>query len=90
MNRDDKSATDTPLGSNRGGWRKFLRTLERGRAGGERKGSTRLREVFGFGSNPGNLRMFVYRPPTLADNPALVVVLHGCTQTAAEYDIRDG
>ena len=78
------------LGSNRGGWRKFLRTLERGRAGGERKGSTRLREVFGFGSNPGNLRMFVYRPPTLADNPALVVVLHGCTQTAAGYDLGAG
>jgi poly(3-hydroxybutyrate) depolymerase len=42
--------------------------------------STRLREKFGFGSNPGNLRMLVYRPPSLAENPALVVVLHGCTQ----------
>jgi poly(hydroxyalkanoate) depolymerase family esterase len=78
------------LGSNRGGWQKFLRALERGHAGGAGKGSTRVREVFGFGSNPGNLRMFAYRPPTLADNPALVVVLHGCTQTAAGYDLGAG
>jgi poly(hydroxyalkanoate) depolymerase family esterase len=34
--------------------------------------------------------MFVYRPATLADNPALVVVLHGCTQTAAGYDLGAG
>jgi feruloyl esterase len=34
--------------------------------------------------------MFGYRPPTLADNPALVVVLHGCTQTAAGYDLGTG
>jgi poly(hydroxyalkanoate) depolymerase family esterase len=34
--------------------------------------------------------MFVHRPPTLADNPALVVVLHGCTQTAAGYDLGAG
>jgi feruloyl esterase len=78
------------LGSSRGGWQKFLRALDRGRAGGERKSGTRLREVFGFGSNPGNLRMFSYRPPAVADNPALVVVLHGCTQTAAGYDLGAG
>ncbi len=51
---------------------------------------TRLREIVGFGSNPGNLRMFGYRPPTCGDNPALVVVLHGCTQTAAGYDLGAG
>jgi feruloyl esterase len=34
--------------------------------------------------------MFVYRPPGLAENPALVVVLHGCTQTAAGYDLGAG
>ena len=78
------------LGSGRGGWHKFLRALERGRARGAGHGSTRLREIFDFGSNPGNLRMFGYRPPTLADNPALVVVLHGCTQTAAGYDLGAG
>jgi feruloyl esterase len=48
----------------------------------------RLTEVTGFGSNPGALRMFKYVP---ADpQPALVVVLHGCTQTAASYDFGAG
>ena len=78
------------LGGRRGGWRKFLRTLDRGRAGDAGKGSTRLQEIFGFGTNPGNPRMFGYRPPALEDNPALVVVLHGCTQTAAGYDLGAG
>ena len=47
---------------------------------------TRLREVAAFGANPGNLRMLEYVPATLAETPALLVVLHGCTQTAAGYD----
>jgi poly(hydroxyalkanoate) depolymerase family esterase len=78
------------LGSSRDRWRKLLRALDRGHARGAAKGTTHLREVFDFGSNPGNLRMFDYRPPTLAQNPALVVVLHGCTQTAADYDLGAG
>lgn len=52
--------------------------------------STRLEEGYGFGSNPGNLRMFSHLPPSLAANRALVVVLHGCTQTAAGYDHGSG
>jgi poly(hydroxyalkanoate) depolymerase family esterase len=76
------------LGSSRAGWRKLFQALERHHTGAA--GTARLRENFGFGSNPGNLRMFVYRPPSLADNPALVVVLHGCTQTAAGYDLGAG
>jgi poly(hydroxyalkanoate) depolymerase family esterase len=47
---------------------------------------TRLREVTDFGSNPGNLRMFTYTPDPLPNSAALVVVLHGCTQTAIGYD----
>jgi poly(hydroxyalkanoate) depolymerase family esterase len=78
------------LAGGRGGWQKFLRALERGRVRSAGHCSTRLREILDFGSNPGNLRMFGYRPPTLADNPALVVVLHGCTQTAAGYDLGAG
>jgi poly(hydroxyalkanoate) depolymerase family esterase len=77
------------LGSSRAGWRKLFQALERHHTGAAGK-ITRLRENFGFGSNPGNLRMFVYRPPSLADNPALVVVLHGCTQTAVGYDLGAG
>lgn len=50
----------------------------------------RLREVTGFGSNPGNLRMFAYVPDQLAPSPPLVVVLHGCLQTAAGYDYGAG
>ncbi len=47
-----------------------------------------LTEVTDFGSNPGALRMFKYVP---ADpQPALVVVLHGCAQTAASYDLGAG
>jgi poly(hydroxyalkanoate) depolymerase family esterase len=46
----------------------------------------RLREVTSFGPNPGNLRMFTYVPERVSPSPALVVVLHGCTQTAAGYD----
>ena len=78
------------LGSSRAGWRKLFQALERHHTGASGKTSTRLRENFGFGSNPGNLRMFIYRPPSFADNPALVVVLHGCTQTAAGYDLGAG
>ncbi len=49
-----------------------------------------LDEVHGFGTNPGNLRMFRYLPPRLAADAPLVVVLHGCTQTAAGYDLGAG
>lgn len=47
---------------------------------------SRLAGVAHFGSNPGNLRMFIHVPLNVAPSPALVVVLHGCLQTAAGYD----
>jgi feruloyl esterase len=47
---------------------------------------SRLTEVTDFGSNPGNLRMLAYVPPVVGPRPALVVVLHGCKQTASGYD----
>ncbi|MXQ10206.1 extracellular catalytic domain type 1 short-chain-length polyhydroxyalkanoate depolymerase [Microvirga makkahensis] len=50
----------------------------------------RLVETENFGVNPGNLRMFTYAPPELASSPGLVVVLHGCTQNAAGYDLGSG
>ena len=49
-----------------------------------------LTELTGFGSNPGALRMFTYVPKKVPAAPALVVVLHGCTQTAAGYDLGAG
>ena len=44
----------------------------------------------GFGSNPGALKMFAFVPEHLQRAPALVVVLHGCGQTAAGYDFGTG
>ena len=51
---------------------------------------TRLRELTGFGANPGNLRMFAYAPSQLPPGAPLVIALHGCTQTADEYDYGTG
>jgi poly(hydroxyalkanoate) depolymerase family esterase len=50
----------------------------------------KLTEVSSFGSNPGNLRMLTYVPPQLPDSAPLVVVLHGCLQTARDYDEGSG
>ncbi len=47
-------------------------------------------EVREFGSNPGGLRMFQYRPETLRAPAALVVALHGCQQTALDYARQAG
>ena len=90
MSRNDKSATGTQPRQRPGRVAKIFSSAGARRARAAGHTSTRLHENSGFGSNPGNLRMFVYRPPTLADNPALVVVLHGCTQTAAGYDLGAG
>lgn len=49
-----------------------------------------LREIEAFGPNPGNLRMLVHMPEVVQKHPALVVVLHGCTQTARGYDQGSG
>ncbi len=51
---------------------------------------TRLRELTGFGANPGNLRMFSYAPEDMPPNAPLVIALHGCTQTSDEYDHGTG
>jgi poly(hydroxyalkanoate) depolymerase family esterase len=37
-----------------------------------------LVEVTGFGANPSALRMYVYKPTTVAVKPAIVVVVHYC------------
>ncbi len=49
-----------------------------------------LAETTGFGSNPGDLRMFSFVPGHLQEPHALVVVLHGCGQSAAGYDMGAG
>ena len=50
------------------------------------KRADRLTDLPEFGTNPGMLRARIYTPANLADNAPLVVVLHGCTQSAAGYD----
>src|ERR1700731_224773 len=49
-----------------------------------------LQEVEDFGTNPGALRMLTYLPDDLPASSALVVVLHGSTQSAANYDLGAG
>jgi poly(hydroxyalkanoate) depolymerase family esterase len=44
-----------------------------------------LREEVGFGSNPGNLRMFSYIAANQGPAAPLIVVLHGCKQRAASF-----
>jgi poly(hydroxyalkanoate) depolymerase family esterase len=84
--------TTAKLARYRRHWEKFLATARGADATGDapRAPDTRLSEVEGFGSNPGNLRMLRYIPERLANAPALVVVLHGCTQTAGGYDHGTG
>lgn len=45
-----------------------------------------LTQVTSFGTNPGNLLMFTHVPPGLPANAPLVVVLHGCTQSASAME----
>jgi len=49
-----------------------------------------LIETTEFGSNPGALRMLSFVPEQLPRGAGLVVVLHGCGQTAAGYDLGAG
>ncbi|MDC0766977.1 PHB depolymerase family esterase [Streptomyces sp. HD] len=51
-----------------------------------------LTEVTDFGTNPSNLRMYVYVPDSVTANPAVVVAVHWCTGSGpdmyngTEYD----
>ena len=49
-----------------------------------------LAPLEGSGSNPGALRALLYVPDGLPARSPLVVVLHGCTQTAEGYDRGSG
>ncbi len=48
--------------------------------------STTLAQVSSFGTNPGNLLMFDYVPSGMPAKAPLVLALHGCTETAADYE----
>jgi poly(hydroxyalkanoate) depolymerase family esterase len=49
-----------------------------------------IREVTGFGTNPGAIRMFEYVPDALPAGRPVVVAMHGCTQDAAGYGTGAG
>jgi poly(hydroxyalkanoate) depolymerase family esterase len=49
-----------------------------------------LIEIDRFGSNPGDLKMYSYVPAQRPVLAPLVVVLHGCGQDAAGYDLGAG
>ncbi|CAA7261836.1 unnamed protein product [Cyclocybe aegerita] len=44
-----------------------------------------LQQVSNYGTNPTGVQMFIYRPPGLVANPALIVAMHYCTGTAQAY-----
>ncbi|GGV04300.1 feruloyl esterase [Streptomyces filipinensis] len=54
------------------------------------RASVALTRVSDFGSNPGALTMYVYRPASLPAHPPVVVALHGCTQNAQVYADNSG
>jgi feruloyl esterase len=76
----------TKFARDRGTWKGLMRGLSRAHPADSSAVATPLEKIRVCGANPGNLRMFKYLPAGLAANPPLVVVLHGCTQTAAGYD----
>ncbi len=49
-----------------------------------------LERVTSFGSNPGNLVMYRYAPAGLGTGSPVVVLLHGCGQSAQEYADNSG
>lgn len=61
-----------------------------GHGGRAQPRGSRLAETLSFGPNPGDLRMFTFVPAGLAAKAPLVVVLHGCTQSAAGYEVGAG
>ncbi len=73
-------------------WQKFLEAAAEAETSAERVDAepSHLVRVDEFGSNPGSLSMFAYVPDDLPPAAPLVVVLHGCTQTAHSYDHGTG
>jgi feruloyl esterase len=78
-------STTAKLARYRKTWEKLAAAAAQGAHAGP-AARNHLVEATGFGSNPGALRLFLHVPERRAPRPALVVVLHGCTQDAAGYD----
>jgi len=76
----------------RGRWEELLKVLATVQAWSDRVDTraSKLVEVRGFGSNPGQLRMLTYVPDQLPTAAPLVVLLHGCTQSGVSFDKGTG
>ena len=44
-----------------------------------------LQQVTNFGSNPTNVKMFIYVPDNVKSNPAILVAVHHCQGTAKSF-----
>jgi poly(hydroxyalkanoate) depolymerase family esterase len=86
----DLTQTPANRACNRDKWEKLIRGAKRIHTPSLDATATGLDEDRGFGANLGNLRMFSYVPSRLAADPALVVILHGCAQGAADYNLGAG
>ncbi len=49
-----------------------------------------LQQISGFGTNPGNLNMYLYAPSNMPASAPVVVAMHGCTQTATQFATETG
>ncbi|MBC2773552.1 PHB depolymerase family esterase [Rhizobium sp. AQ_MP] len=69
---------------------RFAEPSKTAKAPKPRRPRSGLVPIQAFGSNPGRLTMLEYAPPKRRDPPTLVVVLHGCLQTARQFDQGSG
>ena len=94
MIRLNLGTTIADLKKARRNWQKYLPTLKTSPTPSSPARSSsrasRLKELTDFGDNPGGLRMLCHVPKNMRAHGALVVVLHGCTQTASGYDHNSG
>lgn len=67
-----------------------LKALRHGLEAAAESDNQRLVAFKDFGSNPGRLKAWAHIPDHLPRGAPIVVVLHGCTQTAGGYDRHAG
>src|SRR5262249_10019628 len=53
-------------------------------ASSDNAATSSVAEISNFGDNPGELKMYEYVPRNLAPNAPVVLVLHGCMQSATD------
>jgi len=49
-----------------------------------------LQQISSFGTNPGNLNMYLYAPSNMPASAPVVVAMHGCTQSASQFATETG